>query len=785
MVVIENETLRMIFGIAGGGFPTSIELKYPGETVEVLKTDKPFLTVGFGDGRILCPVIDSDHEPALTRRDGCQRVQFDRLQFVDPNGKRAESAFVSLRYELYDDGTLFVQTHFIVEDLLNPPELNDFSLTVPLKMDAFEQCMIPYGFEANLTEQTQGDGNSQYFKGIKPACNWMCKTHDGKGAYLEVFMENAPALDYTDEHKQTSIRETPEGKEVTWNFQTTGSKLYHRNVWEKLLQWGMLFSVPPRQRRNPPYQMYHWLDAFEYRIPTLRQAELMHEAGADVIILHEVWRSDVAGIAFPYDKEKLRQFIEFAHKLNMRIALYIRGVDERTTIEDACDWFRDYLKKDWDGLYADFGGVLNATPPYRFKQHYLNFRRIRQEIGRYGLFYAHLGCLSSAVGLSPDLIDGYTSGEGEMGTLAHGRFLHEALSGAYVTTGTFWTAAFPEYGQGTIIPFMAASGQYPHSPLGEQHRSSSLAHPCVPGINDVYLRAFWKLWKPFHDTHDLEIHNDFNGSRAIRKNTSSCGTYLMLDRKRQAALLVIANFASEKQAFSCQIDWTSLDFSPSEDVVLLRPEQSSPGTAVPYRSDKEYGLELKGMGCAAFLFGRQDAIPEFERPYPADSAECLEYFRRISFQKQLRQPHHPNASSLYCKVRMPPAQVPCICVMPFYAVEHEIGTLDAAGAFHSLGYITRDGVQSEKPIEEQWLWASNESPWISLNELYPAGGKVCFAIRSYALELKCYFHSFAEVLLADNRDGRNAETIVFMNDVEPDRSMIHFSVCLPEKAGHE
>lgn len=774
---LENKKLRIEFGEDGGGFPTKIELKYPSDSMTVVDSAKPFLRIGLADGRVAEPFLEPGFQPFYSAIDDCQRIQFDRLPFKDQSGKMIESFFLTLRYEIYNDGTVFVQSHFISETFLNPPDLNAFKISFPLKLDHFRDFSTPFGMAPDLSGHVSEDHRNTVQPGIQPVFNLNCKSADGRGGYFELFMEDASALDQGMENRETEILWSEHGPTVTWNFQTEPAVQYHRNVWEALHQWGWLFSAPPVFRRNPPYRLYHWIDAFDYRIPTPRQVELMASSGADVIILHEVWRSDVAGIAFPYDQERLKVFIEAAHRNSMHVVLYIRGVVERTTVEDSCDWFSEYLTKDWDGVYADFGGVLNGPKPYRFKQHYLNSRRIRREIGKYGLFYAHLGCLSSAIGLTPEIIDGYVSGEGEMGTLGQERFLHESLSGAYVTTGTFWTAAFPEYGQGSLVPFMAASGQYPHSPLGEQHRSSSLAHPCVPGINDLYLRPLWKLWKPFRDARDLSIYNDFNGSNVIRKNNVLCGTYLMLDRTQNAALLIVANFSSEIQKFSCEIDWTALSFTPSSDVGLLQPHSNAPGKAARVTGDT-YGVTLPAYECAAFLFGKADALEEYEKPYPKPSEECLEFRGRMERQMALRTPENVPSGEVFCKVRMPTAQTPCICIVPFYATEHEIGTLDEHGNFHFIGYVTKSGISQEKPTTEQWLWAQDESPWFRLNDMAPEGGRISFAVRSYSLELKCYFHSFAEIILANTPDDSAAQTLVFMNGVEADRSRIHFNVQL-------
>lgn len=777
----ENKKICIEFGKKGGGFPTRIALKYPHENIVFLESNEPFLQIGTADGRILRPVCGADDEPFTQRQGDCCRIQFDRLQFSDQSGKTEKDFFMTVRYEIYDDGTTFVQTHFIAERFPDPVALNMFKLTVPLNFDQYENIHTPFGMDAGLSSSIAStDGNIQRYQGIKPSCNWNCKTAAGCGGYFELFMEDAPALDQGLENRSTEIIADGMKREVSWNFQTKEASMYHRNVWESLLQWGWIFTAPPAERRNPPFRMYHWIDAFEDRIPSDRQLELMHRAGTDMIILHEVWRSDVSGIAFPYDRKRLEHFISKAHELNIRIVLYIRGVDELSTVEDCCDWFSTFLKKDFDGLYADFGGALNvAKPPCKFKRHYLVYRKIRETIGKYGLFFAHSGALSSAVGLTAELIDGYTSGEGEMGSLSKSRFMHESLSGAYVTTGSFWTAAFPHYGSAHMIPFMALTGQYPHTPLGIQHQSSSLAHPKVPGLNDVYLRPLWKFYELMNDTCDLKIFNDYNGNRAVENLPPQCGHYMLYDAEKSKTLLILGNFSDTEQNFDFRIDWQKLGITTNDSFYIMRPDENSPGIPEKMQTADHFKGILPAKSCIAFFSGQPNTIIQYCKNYPELSAEGTQHLQFVEKQLALREAHNDKNKKLYCKILLPIAQTPCICMTAFYQTEHEIGYLDGDGIFHKKGYITKNGIQQQKPVEDEWLWAGDTSPWLELNNLFSQQGDIQVAVKSFCLGVGgCYFHSFVEVLLAEEPSEEAAEKIVFVNEIEPDRSALTFKIRL-------
>ena len=779
-MIFENRKICIEFGRNGGGFPTRIALKYPHEKISFLENETPFLKIGTADGRTMQPVLDKNIIPFQTQDGDRCRIQFDRLCFQDQNGETVKDFYLTLRYEIYDDGTVFVQTHFIAERFPDPVTVNMFKLTVPLDFSAYSNIHTPFGMDAGMTSAiADTDGNIQRFQGIKPVCNWNCKSAAGNGGYFELFMEDAPALDQGMENRSTEIISDGKRRTVSWNFQTKEASMYHRNVWESLLQWGWIFTPPPSERRNPPFRMYHWIDAFEDRIPSDRQLELMKQAGADMIILHEVWRSDVSGIAFPYDRKRLEHFISEAHRLNLRVVLYIRGVDELSTVEDCCDWFRDFLRKDYDGVYADFGGALNVSkPPCRFKRHYLVYRKIRETIGRYGLFFAHSGALSSAVGLTSELIDGYTSGEGEMGSLSKSRFMHESLSGAYVTTGSFWTAAFPHYGSAHMIPFMALTGQYPHTPLGIQHQSSSLAHPKVPGLNDVYLRPLWKFYELMHDSCDLKIFNDYNGNRAVNV-PPECGHFMLYDEKKSRALLILGNFSDSVQKVDFDLDLEKLGIRINGEAWLLYPDETTPGIPKKLTDLTHFSGVIQPKSCCALFFGTPEVIEQYSQSYPARSPEAMAHLQLVEKQRLLREPHHDPEKKLYCKVILPIAQTPCICMTAFYQTEHEIGYLDEQGDFHRKGYITLNGIQQERPTEAEWLWAGDVSPWFELNSLFEQSGRIQVAVKSYCHGVGgCYFHSFVEVLLAGEPSEENAEKIIFVNEIEPDRSALTFNIQL-------
>ena len=176
---------------------------------------------------------------------------------------------------------------------------------------------------------------------------------------------------------------------------------------------------------------------------------------------------------------------------------------------------------DYGGPFCEIIKPDEAFPGGRtmFREHYLKLRRLRATMGPDGLFYSHTGPFYSALGMN--FMDGYTSGEGERGLLIKGRKIHEYYSMSAVAPGTLWSAAFPEYSSKEIVPFLAAAGQYPHAPLGMAGYTCSLAHPQVPGINDLNFRPLWKTLEHIPIRKEYPVSFRFQQFRRIRARSGN------------------------------------------------------------------------------------------------------------------------------------------------------------------------------------------------------------------------------------------------------------------------
>lgn len=809
-----NNVIRVEFDPVGGGFPSQIFIKHIDGEIPALTSQRHFLSIGLSDGRIATPFLPSDYEPIRVSYAGADRLYFDTIPFRDQHGKLVEKFLLSLRYEFWDDGTVFVRSYFVIDESVHRPGISAFTLTVPLNLERFDSIdQASTGMIGRPSDTQASVGHDAEYDDIIPSFNFNCKARDGTAAYFEVFMEKNHSLaraeiekavraDTSENVKDHGAAGSPKSHPdrttritwkngnpmVCWNFQAREMPPPRMRPWEWRNQWGWLFTAPPVRRRLPPLRMYHLMDYFEYRVPTIEQVEHIAAAGADAIVLHEPWRLDVGGSSsFPYCREGLRKFIQKAHSHNIRVVLYIRGHGEPEISDEYADWFPMLLKYDFDGLYMDFGGARNAGRDsygnIPFHRHYLKMRRLRERIGPHGLLFAHSGRLFTAVGLTPNLIDGYVAGEGEYGLLTQNRFSHESLSGVYVTIGTIWTAAFPHYTEGQIIPFMASVGQYPHAPLGADSLSCSLEHPNFPGINDIYLRPLWKLWGTFKGQQDVNVFTEYNSRGVLAPGDSDTGAFMMLAEQGRIGLLILSNFSNQARRLAAKVNWTAAGLKEPASAWRLTPTTTAPGQPAAWTDLGEFAADAEAFGCVGFLFGAPEALTaaleEFSKPYPPPPEESVRHMQQVAEQRRLRQAPLKPMREIFIKVSVPPAIATMMCYASLYTVFHEIGTLDDKGGFLRLGFISMKGFHKEPPLDDDIIWAAAESPWIALHSLLPERGVNHVAIKSLNPR-RGYFQSLIEVTVSPRPDAQaeGAYKLVFMNEVESKAETLHFDINL-------
>ena len=769
-----------------GGFPSEISLKD-----NIVKTKSAWLSCTLENGDTVVPFLPDGFEPFYSKFEKADRIEFRKIPWRNQDGKLLDDFYLSLRYEFWPDGTCFVNSYFCVENTRSP-DIADFSMEIPLDFKNSESirwgCMArPASHDGTMIQSAkplrfQKPGKGIHEKGIMPQFSFDRTEEDAM--HIEFFIEGQNSLSGNPDDTVSSL-EWKDGKAfIRWNFQTKQVSC-HGRPWQWRNQWGWLIKNAPVKRHLPPLRMYHYLDNYK-RYPANRQIDKMAEAGADVLAMHENWRFDPQNGGVPYDSGEFRRVVEHAHKRGIRVAPYIRG-NEISAADEFCDWFDTMLKKDFDGLYMDYGGPLfgGAMPDesyhagrINFRQHYMKMRKLRERIGDDGVFFSHTGPLFSALGMTGGIVDGYTSGEGEGGIMVKDRENNQYFSGASAVDGTMWTAAFPAYSTKEMIPFMAASGQFPHVPLGKQFVSSSLSHPPEPGTSDIYLRALWRLWGLLKDYRDFDIFNDYNCSGVFSSRSPETGVYMLV--VNDAALLLLANFSRNRQKLRVSVDWSNTGFLP-HNAWLLLPTVQEPGVPEKVTGLSNLSAVVDNCGIAGFLFSRKEEtglsmLKNYTKPYPQLDESDLEYQRLI--EDEMRKRFYPERQSkVFLRVNVSDLAVAYEESMWWDLFENamRLTYIDNENKHVELGWINRDGLVKIKPDKKDYIWPGHSSPWLPLHDILPAGmHKLC--IQSIHGEVP--FYSFAQLDISPTPDenAKGAYELKFFNQIDDDRSCIKFNV---------
>lgn len=754
------------------------------------------IRIRFSDGRALIPFCCD--EPVRTE---CERglvLEFPYIHWKFEDGTPYDGFRMSLRYELMSAGRAFVNAFFVAADM-HSPDLDEFSLNFDFASGDFESARWavvprPKNVDASMI-QTMRSGrnlppgeNRRIESEILPDVGINLRDKSGETAYFEVFVEGENAISGDNGDVATDFRWNEHG-DLHASFEFVKNKPCKNKLmqlWQWRNQWGWILKTADKKRQKPPFHMHHYFDNYQH-YPTDECIENLARSGTDVLIIHENWRFDLQNDGVPHDLKELRRVIAKAHELGIRIALYIRG-NEVSALDDACPWFDRYLKKDFDGLYMDYGGPFHESIPDEaypggrvpIKNYLLRMESLRKRIGRDGIFYGHMGTCYCGIWYASGMIDGYVSGEGEGGVMVRSRQDHEYFSMAVVSTGTMWTGAFPAYSTGKMRPFVAAAGQYPHSSLGEQFLTSSLAHPREPGINDRAFKPIWKLWRFFRNERDVSVLNDYNSS-GVFSAADNVGHYLMVSNDRKRALLIVSNFSETVNRFSCKLNPELCGFSPDGMMAYrFSPTEDAPGKAVKVdASTLNFDFELGKWDVAAILFESDvlllpDEIADFEKPYPALSAENHRYLDKLARQKKYREEPVP-AKEIYLSLSVPNTNLSYEYSLCYDLYFNSMALVEffPDGTRKRVGWISQKGFVPEEPPADDYIWPDVVSPKVALHKIF---GKGIHHIGIESVHYGAPFYSFLYAHL--EQDQAEPFTIEFMNELEPNREFLRWKINL-------
>lgn len=775
-----------------GGLPGKVTaLEGDGRETAIFTPGAWCLEAELENGSILRPVAKAENLRIYDdEEDGATHVDFINVTFKDQSGKEYPEYLMTLRHEFYPDGVAFTNMVFFVRDI-HSVGIARFELKAKPDFSGFDDlrwCFRerPAVIDGTLitaqTERFIAPGDDRDFKALVPMVNFNLTREFAPQFYMELLMEGHSTLSNKREDAVSSIRWDGLSPEISWKMQ---KQPFPRPVINQVRnQWGWVIRPAHTERIQPPMRMYHYFDNYE-RYPSDETIAAVIASKCDVFIMHENWRMDTQNDGVPFDAAAFEKLRDALHAANIRLAVYIRGTEESVVIRHA-SWFKHLLTYNFDGLYMDYGSPYgHSLPPTElycggripFHKYYHTMRKLRQQIGPDGVFYSHTGPSFSAITMH--FMSGYVSGEGERGLLIRGRKEYDYYSMSAQGVGTLWSAAFPEYASPEIVPYIAVSGQYPHSNLGEQFLSSSLVHPRVPGINDQSFVPLWKLWSIVRNERNLRIVNDYNSSGVFAKNPDD-GHYVFINTNKNMVLAIFSNFKNEQRKVDVSINFErmGIDVSDFNVTVLLNGKAESSNT-VPSE------LLLNKFGIAGILFTAPELaastlLERYLAPEPALSESGKAYLARVEKQRELRN-SPPEWKETYLRIEVPeisPTPYEDSMTVDLYNNSFAFGFIGEDGKFNHLCWIDRNGVNAEH-IGKDNLFAGDSTPVIRLND-FNFKGRVKLAVYSTHASGDMPFYNFCYLHLSGDAEGKDSYRLEFLNDLEPDRAYIKFYSNFPE-----
>lgn len=796
---ISNELFVYRITRATAGFPSRIG--FQGHAQPVCDRQGPWLSATLQNNRRIYPALRREFNPEIIRTGDAVRVIFDDIQWRDDAGKILEGYRLALHYEIYEDGVVFVKTFFFTATL-QPGVIRDFVLRSSLALRGNQEAGWAYwcfpktntadliqslgGFERNLPAH----GARRFPDKILPFVSFDFGQEGRRDYHLEYFMEAFNSLTPDYHNTETAIAWKGRNATVAWNFQKTPRRIPGR-AYQWCNTWGWTLRRFPVERKQTPFRLFHYFDSF-IRYPAEKIIRQAAAQGANLFMLHENWRLDSKNSEFAANRAMLKKTLASIHKHGMRAALYVRG-NEDGIKEDLAGSILPYLRKDWDGLYMDFGSpycfqtVDEMAPGGRiqFRDYYTQSRLLRERLGPNGVYLSHSGSFFSAVGHTT--VDGYVAGEQEKGQMIKDKTLHAYFSGLSVCPSTLWTAAFPTYRTRAAIPYLAATAQSPFVVLGTQFPTSSLVHPDVPSVI-TFQRPLWRLWELLDGKRNIRVFSTQSTAGIFKTDSGQTGACLMADRENNV-LLIAANYARAKRRLALAVDWAKLQIRPGRAVVALDSNyERNTFTALPAAA--RLSRDVDGYGLAGWLFVNKAAdwkkrLARFARPYASFPADEQAYGARIdALRKQRFQP--PVWDTCYLRVIIPnfPNNYEESLWWDLFDNTIQLQERPSAGRPRILGYLCRNGLVQTRPAKKNYLAPGVYTPWIPLHKLVrrSRAGRVRLCLATQR-QVKYEFYNFlkGELSPAPGRDARSYE-IEYNNELDLDWSLLPFSIRLRQRS---
>jgi len=731
-------------------------------------------------------------------------VHFDRISFVAPNGSPHPDLKISLEYEIFRDGTGFC-VFFLQGESLSGVEVERLSLRLgftpesnwntdwaywqfPSAIDSSViQALSRFGRKIPVTEGREFPGEIAPFAGFDSGEDWR-RTH-----HIEFFLEGSGGLSNITGETSTRVGVESGRPGVTWDIQgrpwkrAEGRAVIYRNV------FGFCLTRTPRTLPRTPLRIYHYFDNFRPYPSEEDIADIKH-AGADTLILHENWRLDIRNGEFPADPEALRATVEACHRHGIRCGFYFRGNDDGIR-ERGAEFFAPLLRKNWDGIYLDYGSPYmyltqeEYAPGGRihFREYHRAMRRLRALVGEEGFLLSHSGSFFCA--LAHASLDGYYGGEQEQGKLLASREHHAYFAGLAVAPAYWWTAAFPIYRSKEAVAMMAATLHAPVVNLGVQFPSSSLHQPPSPGTN-TFARGLWMLWGLMDARGSLQVRDMHRAPEVFACPHESVAPAAFWDREGHG-IITVANLSAEPVTTELSVGEKALTGSGEKFLISLRwkEDRAKIGAPQPFVGGQIPEFRLEPYEVAGWLVTDEpdawrERLEERIRPAVWISPENATWKAFVDEQRVWRK-EAPSWKD--CHLQVSSANWPNTYEDSIWddLLDNDLvlEAQDQDENIFQLGYLDCHGLHAAPGQPKDRLSAKDRSPWINLTEALseaPADfhpTRIRLASRKNGAPFYLFFRIHLSPKPALTADSR---TLEFCVDLDEDWSALTFPARKPQ-----
>ena len=334
--------------------------------------------------------------------------------------------------------------------------------------------------------------------------------------------------------------------------------------------------------------------------PAVERVDEAADLGANILILHQFWMVNGGSNGEPaadyraFDPAWLRATVARAHEHDMRVALYMRGIEQFSLYTG---FFEEYLTRDLDGLYVDWSspftfGFTKGSPWHNSVHNWFMFSRaLRQCVGEKGFLIGHTTMQNH---VSYATFDATLTGE--FSVLHSGLLDRPEISTSYTGIGScgvhLMAGNSPDRAQFSSPKAAAITAGLGYS-----------THPFMePGKRfadcNGYIQPLWDLWRSMGGDPVRVLNPATGASDAFTWSDDALHPVLYVAADG-TALLIVANLGEETVTGSVTVH-------PAEAGLPAETAFAAVDAAGTFRAEPE-GLSIKLQDMPPYSFCEQIA----------------------------------------------------------------------------------------------------------------------------------------------------------------------------------